>query len=665
MADTTHTVEIDHNLDDYAEKITAINELWDKHLEKIKAVNTEIGKTGKGVRTSERSEDRQMRNNMAQMQQGQKFTSNLNKLFQGLSGTGGIFNPKTLAGLYGLMYGAAAVGGNRGGGGGGAGAGGPGMLNPLGMVKGLLASTGVIAAVIEAAAAIAFASFKIAERGGARGKFAAGVGGSVGGVSAASIGYDRWQSNTEGTLGGIAKGMTDFTSPEYLTLKLAGLTKGMTDKTTSDELLGKAQEEFAKESQHWSRDRLGTMAGVRGWDKLFDAPTQLRLWQEAHSEGGMDRLHAATLKSKKDAEGMNLTPEEVRKNQDLEQFGREWATKGETVIERKNAEAIGSVEEGWKKFSEDYLPGIIKAADAAAGGLNWLNKQAQELGVEFRDWLKKYLPNPDSNKPTADAGAVSMLGGQTDSSGWAIPGGGATRSWAGESGPHSRRAGGPVGGDYNITGPAYAGAKPEGAIKDRAMHLMNYLVKKRGWTPEAASIAAGNSEQESGIFWAGKTGDLGTKGDGEVGSDGMFQWNRKRKHDLKLKYGDRWRTQDAQEEYMADEAERMMPDWKKIHSLDNAGSISHRYEGYGDNSTGTRIGNSRKWLRTYREQADTVSKAAGKPEEKKPDASGKTSMNDLNLFQHEKGQHIKVSNTAGANVAIQSVMLGGIKGSFA
>ena len=84
-----------------------------------------------------------------------------------------------------------------------------------------------------------------------------------------------------------------------------------------------------------------------------------------------------------------------------------------------------------------------------------------------------------------------------------------------------------------------AGAKPVGAIKDRAMGLMNFLVEKRGWIPSAAAIAAGNAEQESGINPAGPGGDPGTVGFGERGSWGMFQWNCARLDELKMKYGDK------------------------------------------------------------------------------------------------------------------------------
>ena len=45
--------------------------------------------------------------------------------------------------------------------------------------------------------------------------------------------------------------------------------------------------------------------------------------------------------------------------------------------------------------------------------------------------------------------------------------------------------------------------------------------------------------------------------------------------------------------------------------------------------------------------------------------SGPQSMNNMDLFQQERGVHVRVANTAGASVTVQSVMLGAVKGSFA
>jgi hypothetical protein len=132
---------------------------------------------------------------------------------------------------------------------------------------------------------------------------------------------------------------------------------------------------------------------------------------------------------------------------------------------------------------------------------------------------------------------------------------------------------------------------------------MDYLVKRRCWDPAAAAIAAGNAEQESSIRSDGPMGDPSVPG----GSWGLFQWNRARLERLKAKYGDRWLTDAAQFEYFADEVEgtiaggTAIPTWPQQRDLSNAAAIGRAYEGYGDNSTGTRVANAKKWLYAYRE----------------------------------------------------------------
>jgi hypothetical protein len=169
-------------------------------------------------------------------------------------------------------------------------------------------------------------------------------------------------------------------------------------------------------------------------------------------------------------------------------------------------------------------------------------------------------------------------------------------------------------------------------------------------------------------------GDPNTVGAGERGSWGKFQWNRMRLHQLKMKYGDKWRTDAAQNEYFADEAEGKIPGgtsvkgWKSVPDLSRAGEISHEYEVYGDNSTGTRIGNARKWLRAYLEAHGGKAPppaTAGAPTAGAPAAKQHMSMNNMSNFQMDKGVHVKVSNPASANVQVQSAQLGALKGSFA
>lgn len=132
-------------------------------------------------------------------------------------------------------------------------------------------------------------------------------------------------------------------------------------------------------------------------------------------------------------------------------------------------------------------------------------------------------------------------------------------------------------------------------MSDRASRLMDRLVSVHGWTPQAAAIAAGNAEQESGVRSDGKMGDPSTPG----GSWGMFQWNRERLAGLKKFGGANWRDFNVQVDYFAKEAEGRMPQWKSQGDLSHAGAIGKAFEGYGDDSTGTRVANAQKWLAHY------------------------------------------------------------------
>ena len=146
---------------------------------------------------------------------------------------------------------------------------------------------------------------------------------------------------------------------------------------------------------------------------------------------------------------------------------------------------------------------------------------------------------------------------------------------------------------------AYSGGSA--GMDQRGMQFMNYLVGQ-GWTPEAAAIAAGNAQQESSIRSDGAAGDGGI-------SHGMFQWNHERYAGLLAyarSHGLDPSSLAAQEGFFAAEAEAKVPGWKHAADLSAAGLISHAYEGYGDNSTGTRIANSKHFLALWKDHAATT-----------------------------------------------------------
>jgi Phage tail lysozyme len=188
-------------------------------------------------------------------------------------------------------------------------------------------------------------------------------------------------------------------------------------------------------------------------------------------------------------------------------------------------------------------------------------------------WIGADLMETESNPETSTVGQASTLWGNV-------------KGWWGSHAP------GLLGGSPGGGGGGGKVSAPTGTLKQRGLDLMSFLVNERGWTPAAAAIAVGNAQQESGVNPSGPPGDNGQ-------SWGMFQWNHERLAALKARYGDKWQTARAQYEFFADEAEKRLPEWKRAGDLSGAGYISHAYEGYGDNSTGTRVANAEQWLKAW------------------------------------------------------------------
>lgn len=91
----------------------------------------------------------------------------------------------------------------------------------------------------------------------------------------------------------------------------------------------------------------------------------------------------------------------------------------------------------------------------------------------------------------------------------------------------------------------------------------------------------------------------------------MFQWNRGRLAALKKFGGANWKDFNVQVDFMAKEAENMIPSWKGQQDLSRAGAIGKAYEGYGDNSTGTRVANANRWAGSYHPSADATAFKGG------------------------------------------------------
>jgi hypothetical protein len=198
------------------------------------------------------------------------------------------------------------------------------------------------------------------------------------------------------------------------------------------------------------------------------------------------------------------------------------------------------------------------------------------------------------------ADANSLLGGPIGSGGGAAPAG---NSGGGTAGGASRvlrdRAGAGKGSPSLTTGQQNAAA----------MHMIDRLMS-HGWTEEAAAIAAGNAMQESGFNPNGPAGDPSIPG----GSHGVMQWNRDRLTALKAyaaSQGKPWTDYDTQIDFLVKEARSRVPTWPSQHGLGSAGAISHAYEGYGDNSTGRRIGNANKFYHMHHNVSPAIKTPGG------------------------------------------------------
>jgi hypothetical protein len=208
-------------------------------------------------------------------------------------------------------------------------------------------------------------------------------------------------------------------------------------------------------------------------------------------------------------------------------------------------------------------------------------------------------PMPVSISNWAEGMANSFLGGPIgsgtrDTSPGGQGGGAAARG--GHSWPGSERGGRPGGSNVGMD--------------ERAMTLMDRLIKVHGWTPEAAAIAAGNAQQESGVFSNGPAGDGGI-------SHGMMQWNHERFAALQAfatQQGKDWHDQTLQTDFLNKEAREKVPMWPSQQSLAMAGKISHLYEGFGDKTgkdEATRVANTARFYKMYQEhlkQAATTSR---------------------------------------------------------
>jgi hypothetical protein len=196
------------------------------------------------------------------------------------------------------------------------------------------------------------------------------------------------------------------------------------------------------------------------------------------------------------------------------------------------------------------------------------------------------------------------------------------------------------GGFGSIDRAAGEGSPISGSMGTRGEAAMSHLMSV-GVSREAAAAIVGNAQQESSISPNGRPGDHGT-------AHGMFQWRFERFDALKRfagSHGKSWTDANTQLDFMVDEAKhRGNAGWLTGHDVGAANEGMRRFERYGDNSYGTRLGNAHMWM--GRGAAPTVAAPRPRVTPGGPAAGGGQAMNvTLHNHTHLDGKVIAKSTT--------------------
>ncbi len=304
---------------------------------------------------------------------------------------------------------------------------------------------------------------------------------------------------------------------------------------------------------------------------------------------------------------LNLSPADQKGYQDfttrMETAGKEIETifvKGLVRLAGPLGELSDATAKLVDKFTDKALPDLIKDL---SGGIEWLAKEVEKKS--FVDAVEGFISAFGSMlgglarfarwlgvaDPVSGSAGGGAFGGTTPGTG----GGGGTDSTRRApnvtTGP-ARDRGGTGRASGGGTGVGSNAAAPSGSLQTRGLALMDRLIIE-GWTPEAAALAAGNAQIESGI----RTNPPGSNDNGT--SIGILQMHGVRATAYrKFRAAHQDLTEfEAQTDFLNEDPRWAR--WKNIHSLDDAGAMSKAAEGYSTNTTGERAAASREWLNTY------------------------------------------------------------------
>jgi hypothetical protein len=446
---------------------------------------------------------------------------------------------------------------------------------------------------------------KLAGSIGAARTAAMGLGITTGQNKAYNLNYGRLVG-AGGIMSNISTAKYDFTSDQYSALLAAGVSPQDVKNKDPGQLFSEVMHNIPSIFAGVPKDQIGSVATGRGLTNIMSVQDIV-----AYLNASPEERAKIESDTQKDAKALDMGDPAQRQWQDfVNQLSRATET-----MKTKLMDKLSAIEPGLEDLSKQVTAIVAKFIDsgAAKAAIDWLGVELEKFAnyvgkPEFQDDVKKFV---DWVGSAADAvwkfvgyftgGGTATMGDVTASFGdsnstlmdFSTPGG--TPAGGGIIGSSGNLRGRGSGASYDSA--SGRGAPTTAEMNKAGLGLMDYLVNKRGWTPEAAAIAAGNAQQESS-FNPNASGDPSVPG----GSHGYFQWNRGRLaalQELAAKEGKDWHDPSVQQEFFANESERMLPNWKTQNDLSHAGSISHAYEGYGDNSTGTRIGNSAAFLKRY------------------------------------------------------------------
>ncbi|HEY5204306.1 MAG TPA: hypothetical protein VIJ63_06885, partial [Roseiarcus sp.] len=220
---------------------------------------------------------------------------------------------------------------------------------------------------------------------------AMGLGVSYGSLSAYDLNFSRFGVG-EGTLGAVAGGVYDFTSPAYLGLRSSGVTGTGDTAEAAVDLIRRIPEIF----KNTPDGMVGSVAHSHNLDSLLDLQTIVRL--KNHPE----EIEAQIKRYRQDRKTLDISVDAQQKwasfNAAIERAGQNI----ETVL-GKNLVALAP---GLTKFSDDAVKfieifidsgTITEALKGIEGGLKWL--EAAIGSTEFKQGGKRFLEGLETLGP--------------------------------------------------------------------------------------------------------------------------------------------------------------------------------------------------------------------------------------------------------------------------